>query len=108
MDDSEESYSAMADVVVTCITTMPGLHIPTHEHITHIGNPAAGWRWTKEQVIASIEAKTNTFYVIDPTSGKRAFIGVVRSPGRQPWLQTYSDGVWNNNLLSLPSCPVMV
>jgi len=95
----------MADVNVTCITTSSGLLIPSHEHITHIGNPAAGWRWTKEQVIASIDAKTNTFYVTDPVSRKRAYVGVYRLPGRQPWLQTYADGVWNNNLLSLPRCP---
>jgi len=94
----------MADVVVTCITTSAGLFIPSHEHITHIGNPAAGWRWTKEQVIASIDAKTNTFYVVDSASGKRAYVGVYRQSGRPAWLQTYADGVWNNNLLSLPRC----
>lgn len=95
----------MADVVVTCITTNSNLLIPAHEHITQIGNPAAGWRWTKEQVIASIDAKTNTFYVVDPVTGKRAYVGVYRVPGKQPWLQTYADGIWNNNLLSLPRCP---
>lgn len=30
--------------------------------------------WTREQVIASIDAKTNTFFVIDPFSGKPADI----------------------------------
>lgn len=94
----------MADVIVTCISISAGSIFPSHEHITHIGNPAAGWRWTKEQVIASIDAKTNTFYVVDPKTDKRAYIGVFRQPGRQPWLQTYADGIWNNNLLSLPQC----
>jgi hypothetical protein len=76
-----------------------------HEHITHVGNPAAAWRWTKEQVIASIDAKTNSFYVADLQTGKRAYIGVYRALGKQPWLQTYADGIWTNNLLSLPKCP---
>lgn len=49
----------MADVQVTCITK-PHPQSP-HEHITHLGNPAGGWRWTREEVIRSIEAKTNTF-----------------------------------------------
>lgn len=92
----------MADVAVTCIVKPNPSS--SHEHITHIGNPAAGWMWTREQVIASIEANTNTFYVVDPQSGRRAYIGVVRRPGIYPYLQTYADGVWTNNLLSLPQC----
>jgi len=64
------------------------------------------WRWTREQVIASIEAQTNTFFVVDPRNGKRADIGVVRTPGRAPYLRTYADGDWNDNLLSLNQCPL--
>ena len=45
----------MADVRITCITKPHPLS--AHEHITHVGNPAAGWVWEREQVIASIEAK---------------------------------------------------
>jgi len=78
-----------------------------HEYITHVGNPSAGWVWTREDVIKSIEAKTNTFYVLDPISGKRANVGVIRENGRLPFIQTYADGDWNNNLLSLNSCPIM-
>ena len=58
----------MADVQVTCITK-PHPQSP-HEHITHVGNPSAGWNWPREQVVASIEAKTNTFFVRDPKVGK--------------------------------------
>lgn len=95
---------SVADVPVTCIRKP--FPYSTHEHITHIGNPAAGWMWTREQVIQSIEAKTNTFYVFDAATGKRAYIGVYRpSDGRHPWLQTYADGQWNNNLLALQQCP---
>jgi hypothetical protein len=72
----------VADAKVTCITK-PHPQSP-HEHITHLGNPAANWKWTSEQVIGSIDAKTNTFYVIDPYNGKH----------------------WNNNLLSLDQCPL--
>lgn len=90
----------MADVQVTAIRkTGRG-----YEHITHIGNPSGNWMWPKEQVIASIDAKTNTFFVIDPYSGKRAYVGVVRPAGRDPYLRTYADGDWSDNLLSLPEC----
>ena len=91
----------MADVQVTCITK-PHSQSP-HEHITHLGNPPQ-WVWSREQVIASIEAKTNTFFVRDPNTGKRSEVGVVRQPGKAAYLRTYADGNWNNNLLSLNQC----
>ncbi len=93
----------MADCRVTCITK-PNPQSP-HEHITHLGNPEAGWKWTREQVIESIENKTNTFYVTDPTNGKRSEVGVVKPESGKPYLRTYADGQWNNNLLSLKQCP---
>lgn len=93
----------MADVQVTCInkSTPNG----GHEHITHLGNPSAKWKWTREAVIESIDAKTNTFYVLDPKNGKRADVGVVRPEGRAAYVRTYADGDWNDNLLSLSTCP---
>lgn len=92
----------MTDCKVTCITK-PHPFSP-HEHITHLGNPSAGWTWTREKVIESIDTKTNTFYVTDPKSGKRADIGVVRPAGRTPYVRTYADGFWTDNLLSLNQC----
>ncbi len=94
----------MADCQVTCIVK-PHPQSP-HEHITHIGNPAAGWVWTREQVVVSIDGRTNTFYVVDPATGKRADVGVVREPGKAPYLRTHADGTWNNNLLSLNQCQI--
>ena len=93
----------MADVQVTCIIK-PHPQSP-HEHITHLGNQPT-WLWTREQVIASIDAKTNTFFVRDPISGKRADIGVVREAAKAPYLRTYADGKSTNNLLSLNQCSV--
>lgn len=94
----------VANVKITCITKPHPLS--PHEHITHVGNPDAGWEWTREQVIASIEAKENTFFVDDPKTGKRSYVGVVRVAGKAPYLRTHADGDWNNNLLSLDQCPV--
>ena len=94
----------MADVQVTCIIK-PQPNSP-HEHITHLGNPAGNWIWTREHVIKSIDEKSNTFYVLDPANRKRAEVGVVRETGKAPYLRTYADGQWNNNLLSLNQCPV--
>ena len=96
----------MADVQVIQVTCIikPDPQSP-HEHITHLGNPPK-WVWTREQVIASIEAKTNTFFAIDQYNRKRSEIGVVRLAGKAPYLRTHADGNWNNNLLSLNQCPV--
>lgn len=33
---------------------------------------------------------------------QRVEVGVVRPSGGQPYLRTYADGDWTNNLLSLP------
>ena len=96
----------MADVQVTCITKPHPQS--SHEHITHLGGPGGPggpWKWTRDQVIASIDARTNTFYVIDPYNGKRSDVGVVRVPGKAPYVRTHADGDWNNNLLSLKQCP---
>lgn len=94
----------MADVQVTCITK-PHPQSP-HEHISHLGNPARGWIWPCEKVIESIDERTNSFFVIDPRSGKRADIGIVRPSGKAPFLRTHADGDWNDNLLSLNQCPL--
>lgn len=88
----------MADAQVTCIHKQPRDN--PYEGITHLGG--AGWKWTREQVIASIEAKTNTFFTL--VNGKRANIGVINGPTGK-YLRTHADGTWNDNLLALPECP---
>lgn len=91
----------MADAQVTCITK-PNRDSPL-EHITHLGG--TGWKWPREQVIASIEDKSNTFHVIDP-QGHRSEVGIVNpGNGRARYLRTYADGDWNNNLLALRERP---
>jgi hypothetical protein len=90
----------MADVRVTCINK-PHRDSP-HEHITHLGG--AAWKWTREDVIASIDARTNTFHVID-AAAHRSEVGVVNpGNGRARYVRTHADGDWNNNLLALPEC----
>ncbi len=88
----------MPDVQVTCINKQPRQN--PYEGITHLG--AANWKWTRQQVIESIEAKTNTFYTL--VNGNRGDIGVVNGTNGK-YLRTYADGQWNDNLLSLPECP---
>ena len=89
----------MADVQLTCIRK-PNPQ-SAHEYITHVGSN--GQVWTREQVITWIDRREHSFYTLDAYRN-RADVGVVREAGKQPYLRTYADGRWNNNLLSLPQC----
>jgi len=88
----------MADVQVTCINKSP--RDDSHEGITHLGG--TNWKWTRDQVIQSINLGTNTFYT--RVNGKRADVAIVH--GRYgDYLRTHADGQWNDNLLALSECP---
>jgi hypothetical protein len=88
----------ISDVQVTCINKQPRNN--THEGITHLGG--ASWKWTRAQVIQSIEDKSNSFFT--NVNGKRADVGVVEGSNGK-YVRTYADGVWNDNLLALVECP---
>lgn len=92
----------MQEYEVTCINK-PN-RSSSHEHITHIGNIAGNWRLTREDAIRRIDSKESAFYTIDRSTGTRVYIGVVRETGRSPYLRTYTDGKWNDNLLALAEC----
>ncbi|WP_159013927.1 DUF3892 domain-containing protein [Acidisoma sp. S159] len=87
----------MADVQVKCINKQ--LRNDTHEGITHLGG--AGWKWTRAEVIQSIEGRTNTFFTY--VNGKRAEVGVVPGPNGK-YVRTHADGYYNDNLLALMEC----
>lgn len=73
----------------------------THEHITHVKYD--GYIYPREHVIKLIEAKTDSFYVM--TGFNHSYVGVVRPERpRLPFLRTYADSKWNDNLLALPQC----
>ena len=88
------------DYRVTCITKPNRLS--AHEHITAIGNGRQ--KWSREDAIRKIESNTDTFYTVDSTTGKRAYVGVIRETGKNPYLRTHADGKWNDNLLALAEC----
>ena len=93
----------VADAKVTCITK-PHPQSP-HEHITHIGNIAGQWRITRELAIRKIDAKEEAFYTVDRSSGKKVYVHVVRGDGNKaPYLRTYTDGKWQDNLLAQDEC----
>ena len=87
----------MADVQVRCINKIP--RNDPYEGITHLGGE--GWKWTRADVITSIENKTNTFYTL--VNGKRANVGVVNGPNGK-YVRTHADNTYNDNLLALMEC----
>lgn len=75
-----------------------------HEHITHLawvdmstGSPSSGTRATLVDMIDNrgVSAQVGTGADAVP-------VGVVRPSYGQPYLRTYADGKWTNNLLNLP------
>ncbi len=92
----------MADVLVTHIEKAK--RDPIGDLVTALGNPntpQGGWRWTREQVIASIQAGSNSFFVRDPQSGRRFDIGVIRRAETGPYLSTVDGGKPTDHLLQL-------
>ena len=92
----------MYEFEVNCVTK-PDADSP-HEDITHIGNLTTRWRVTRESAITRIESKEEGFYTVDRSTGKCAYIFVVREPGKAPYLRAYGEGTWNDSLLGLPEC----
>jgi hypothetical protein len=90
----------MADVQVTCIRKQPSNN--PHEGITHLGGRT--WEWPCKDVVDSINARTNTFFTMK--DGIRADIGVVNGPNG-PYVRTYANGKWTDNLLSLNECAIV-
>ncbi|WP_425608163.1 DUF3892 domain-containing protein [Pseudomonas shahriarae] len=90
----------MGDCQITCITLSGEKH---HERITQVGNSSIPWYLSTTETVQRIESKTDTFFVLD-IYGRRANVGVVKPAGRTPYLRTYADGIWTDNLLSLGRC----
>lgn len=94
----------MTDVLVTCINktlaTIRITELPILEDRGTGGRKTGKpWKWTRAQVIESIDAGTNTFFT--SVKGKRADIEVIREKGKDPYVRTRADGVLNDNLLEL-------
>ncbi len=92
----------MTEHQVNCITK-PNRE-SRHEHITHIGNIEGGWKMTREEAIRRIDSKKESYYTVDKQTGNKVYIGVVREAGKVPFLRTYADGKWNDNLLAQREC----
>lgn len=92
----------MSEFQVTCINKNP--RFSSYEHIEYIGNIDGKWKISRDDAIRRIESWDEKFYTIDKISGQKVYIGVVREAGKVPYLRTYADNKWNDNLLALAEC----
>lgn len=89
------------------ITGIRGGSFQNYEAISH-------YRWVQGNGQPSISTRQEVVQWIDNGNGlNHAFVAEnsgnyayckVRQLGTTRFLQTYADGVWTNNLLSLPQC----
>ena len=74
-----------------------------HEHIESVRWEEQGINntgaYTVAQMVDFLDRNGKAFTL---EGGTRAEIYVRRNHGTKPFIQTASDGVWSNNLLSLP------
>jgi len=75
-----------------------------HEHISHLWwvNPAnnnAGSS-TRAAIVDWVEAGGRAF--VQEARTPRSVVAIVTPERGSKYLRTHADGVWNNNLLSLP------
>ena len=93
-------------VRITCINKDGGNHANPYEGITSFGwvndqTKAAG-RSTRAEMVEFLTKQGGRAYVKDAL-GNVAWIGVPRTDGT-PFLRTYADSKWTDNLLSLTEC----
>ena len=94
----------MTDYQIDCVNR-PDRNSP-HEHITSVGGPnpngVGRWKDPVETVVRLIEQQSHRFYT--KVGGAQAWVGVRTSSSGRKFLQTYSDGIWRDNLLALKEC----
>jgi hypothetical protein len=76
----------------------------THEHISNLKwkntTTASEGQSTRQQIVDWLDIQGNQAVVQGKTTS--VFVGVIRPQSEEPYVRTYADGVWTDNLLALP------
>lgn len=76
-----------------------------HEHISllkWVSDTGVTGISTREEMVRYVKTNARcSAYTLDPSGRNKACVGV-RTNGTTEYVQTYADGIWTNNLLSLP------
>jgi hypothetical protein len=93
-------------VRIVCINKSGGDHLDANEAVSNYGWIYPGTvqysKAIRQDMVDWLSRNGNSAYV--ETNGKQSECYVRTSVNGTKFLQTYSDGYWNNNLLSLPEC----
>ncbi len=93
-------------VRIICINKDNGNHQNPHEGIEYFGwvneQTRATGKSSRAEMVQFLTQQGGQAYVKD-NIGNIAYIGVVQNHGF-PYLRTYADGKWSDNLLSLGEC----
>jgi Protein of unknown function (DUF3892) len=94
-------------VRITCVSKPSGDNQDPHEAISSLGwvneDTQAKGISTRLEIYDFIKNKGGQAYVVD-RSGNKAYVGALENARGTKYVRTYADGVWTDNLLSLPSC----
>ncbi len=94
-------------VRITCVSKPSGDNQDPHEAISSLGwvneDTQAKGISTRLEIYDFIKNKGGQAYVVD-RSGNKASVGALENSRGTKYVRTYADGVWTDNLLSLPSC----
>jgi hypothetical protein len=76
-----------------------------HEHITDVrwrsASTSAG-QSTREAIVSWLSVSATNQAIVADGSGSVEVL-VVRPPGQPPYIRTWADGHWTDNLLALPT-----
>lgn len=76
-----------------------------HEHITDVlwRSAATSLAYSPRQTIVDWLGESNENQAVVADGSELVQVAVVRRPNKPPYLRTRADGVWSDNLLSLPT-----
>lgn len=94
----------MAELRIRCINKDNGDHANPHEAITHYGWLENGVTQKEDRQTMVNRVKNGLIAYVENSEGKRADCNVRTSSNGTEFLQTHSDGYYNDNLLSLKEC----
>jgi len=74
------------------------------KQITHYGNTLGKWSLSTNSLISRIDNGNEAYFIFDKDTGQRSYIAVVREKNKKPYLKSYANNLWNDNLESLSAC----
>ena len=87
----------MAERQVTCVNRHP--KDDSHHGISHLGG--SGWRASRGEVLAAIEAGDSYFVTVGDS---KAEVRIMKERNGTKYLRMHAGGYWTDGLLALPAC----